>query len=141
MLGIKKRKIVNEEEIAKAITDTIDETEKETQMKINSAYLTIPGKYVTIVQNNIKKEIKDKFAGVSVKDVASALMQVKDIDLPDGQTIIDIVTDKFILDDGRRVDDPVGKLISWFAVDAQVILGEKEYIRDLTIYVKKLILT
>ena len=107
-------------------------------MKINSAYLTIPGKYVTIVQNNIKKEIKDKFAGVSVKDVTSALMQVKDIDLPEGQVIIDIVTDKFMLDDGRRVDDPVGNLISWFAVDAQVILGAKDYIRQMTNICKKI---
>ena len=106
-------------------------------MKINSAYLTIPGKYVTIVQNSIKKDIKDKFAGVSVKDVTAALMQVKDIDMPDGQTIIDIVTDKFILDDGRSVDDPVGNLVSSFTINAQVILGDKEYIKQLSSICKK----
>ena len=106
-------------------------------MKINSAYLTIPGKYVTIVQNSIKRDIKDKFAGVSLKDVTSALMQVKDIDIPDGKTIIDIVADKFILDDGRRVDDPIGNLISSFTVNAQVILGDKEYIKQISNICKK----
>ena len=106
-------------------------------MKINSAYLTIPGKYVTIVQNSIKKDIKDKFAGISVKDVTSALMQVKDIDIPDGQTIIDIVTDKFVLDDGRCVDDPVGNLVSSFVINGQVILGDKDYIKQLSNICKK----
>ena len=130
--GIKKSKIIDEDEIARAIAKTIEEAEKETELRINSAYLTIPGKYVTIVQNSVKKEIKDKYSGVSMKDVSSALMQVKDIDIPEGQNIIDIVTDKFILDDGRRVDDPVGNLVSSFTINAQVILGDREYIKQIS---------
>lgn len=130
--GIKKSKIINEEEIARAIAETIDNTEKEINIRINSAYLTIPGKYVTIVQNSIKKDIRDKYSGVSVKDVSTALMQIKDIDVPDGQTIIDIVTDKFILDDGRYVEDPVGNLVSSFAINAQVVLADREYIKQMS---------
>ena len=37
--------------------------------------VTIPGKYITIVQNSIVKEAKDKSAGISTKDVTSAIMQ------------------------------------------------------------------
>lgn len=58
--------------------------------------MTIPGKYVTIVQNSIIKEAKDKYAGISAKDVGVGLSQVKDIDVPEGKQIIDIVTDEFI---------------------------------------------
>ena len=129
--GIKKTKIINEEEISNAITKCIQSAEQEAQIKINSAYLTIAGKYVTIVQNSVTKTIKDKFAGISSKDVSAALMQVKDIDLPEGKSIIDIVTGKFILEDGRMVDDPVGNLVGTFTINAQVILGDKEYIRQL----------
>ena len=136
--GIKKTKIIDEDEIAKSIAETIDEIEEEINLRINSAYLTIPGKYVTIVQNNVKREIKDKYAGVSLKDVTAALMQVKDIDIPEGQAIIDIVTDKFILEDGRKVDDPVGNLVSSFTLNAQVILGDKSYIRQLYNIFKKI---
>ena len=135
--GIKKSKIINEDEIAKAIAETIDETEKEINLGINSAYVTVPGKYVTIVQNSIKKDIKDKYAGVSMKDVTSALMQVKDIDVPEGKNIIDIVTDKFILDDGRRVEDPVGNLVSSFTINAQIILGDRDYIKQLMAICRK----
>ena len=59
--GIKKAKIINEEEIVLSLAKTIKDAENETNLKINSAYTTIPGKYVTIVQNSITKEVKDKF--------------------------------------------------------------------------------
>ena len=51
--GLKKGKIINEEEIILSLAKTIKEAEDETNLKINSAYVTIPGKYVTIVQNSI----------------------------------------------------------------------------------------
>ena len=45
-LGMKKAKITDEEEIASAIRKTITEVENQVNIKINSAYVTIPGKYV-----------------------------------------------------------------------------------------------
>lgn len=65
--GLKKGKIVNEDDISLSISKVIKQAEEETELKINSAYVTIPGKYVTIVQNNVLKEVKDKFAGISRK--------------------------------------------------------------------------
>ena len=135
--GIKKGKIVNEDEIALSISKTIKNAEEETELKINSAYVTIPGKYVTIVQNSIQKEVKDKYAGVSIKDVQNAIMQVKDIDIPESKTLIDIVPDKIILDNGKIVSDPVGSLSSSFTINAQIILADKEYVRRLTTIFKK----
>lgn len=75
--------------------------EIDANLTINSTYITIPGKYVTIVQNSIVKEAKDRYAGISMKDVSSSIMQVSDIDIPEGKQIIDIVTDRFILENGK----------------------------------------
>ena len=50
--GMKKSKITDEEEIATAISKAISDVENTANMKIHSAYVTIPGKYVTIVQNS-----------------------------------------------------------------------------------------
>ena len=88
--GMKKSKITDENEIASAIEKTISEVEMQSNIKINSAYVTIPGKYVQIVQNSIVKEAKDKFAGITSKDVNSAMLQLRDIDLPEDKVIIDI---------------------------------------------------
>ena len=74
--GLKKGKIVNEEAICTSISETIKEAEDEVGFKINSAYLTIPGKYVTIVQNSILKEVKDKFTGITQKDLQNAVSYI-----------------------------------------------------------------
>ena len=136
--GIKKTKIIDEDEIGGAISRLIKEAETENELTINSAYLSIPGKYVTIVQNSILKEAKDKYAGISTKDVYTALSQVKDIDIPDGKQIIDIVTDEFILDNGKAVQDPVGSLASSFTVNAQVVLADKDYMKQLSNIFRKI---
>ena len=135
--GMRKSKITDEEEVASAIAKTIAEVEQVANLKINSAYVTILGKYVTIVQNSIVKEPKDKFAGISSKDVNSAIMQLKDIDIPDDKVVIDMVVSEFTIDNGRVVDDPVGMLSSTFTVKGQVILADKEYVRKITNIFKK----
>lgn len=135
--GMKKSKITDEEEVVAAISKTIAEVEEFANIKIHSAYVTIPGKYITIVQNSIVKEAKDKYAGISTKDVTSAIMQVKDIDIPDDKVLIDIVANEFSLDNGRIIDDPVGSLSSTFTVKGQVVLAEKAYIKQLTSIFKR----
>ena len=135
--GLKKGKIINEDEIILSLAKTIKDAEDETNLKINSAYVTIPGKYATIVQNSITKEAKDKYAGISVRDVQNAIMQVKDIEIPDGKTLIDVVPDKITLENGTIVADPVGNLSASFTISAQVILAEKDYVRQLHTIFKK----
>ncbi len=135
--GLQKGKIVNEDDISLSISKTIKKAEEDTELKISSAYVTIPGKYVTIVQNSIVKEVKDKFAGVSQKDVQNAIMQVKDIDIPENQIIVDMVIDSIILDNGNIVNDPVGSFSSNFTVNAEIILANKEYVRKISNIFKK----
>ena len=136
-IGVKKSKIINENEVAMSIAKTINDAEEEANLRINSAYVTIPGKYVTIVQNSVVKEIKDKFSGISIKDVNSALMQVKDIELPDNKTIIDIIPEQFKLADGSIVSDPIGCLSESFTVNAELILADKDYVKQLHQIFKK----
>ncbi len=135
--GLKKGKIVNEDDISLSISKTIKEAEEETGLKISSAYVTIPGKYVTIVQNSVVKEVKDRFAGIAQKDLQNAIMQVKDIEIPDNKVIVDMLIDEVLLDNGKVVTDPVGNLSTSFTINAQVILAEKEHVRKLTGILKK----
>ncbi|MCI9087800.1 MAG: cell division protein FtsA [Clostridia bacterium] len=135
--GIQKGKIINENEIASCINKLIKEAETDANLKINSAYVTIPGKYITIVQNSISKEAKDKYAGISAKDVIATIMQAKDIDVPEGKQIIDIVENQFILENGKKVSDPIGNLSGSFTLKAQVILADKDYMRQIASIFRK----
>ena len=135
--GIKKTKIINEEEVSNSLVKVLDKIEDESGLRVNSAYVTIPGKYTTIVPNSITKEARDKYSGISLRDVQTAIMQVKDIDIPEGKVSIDIVPDKFILDTGKTTEDPVGSLSSSFTLKAQIILADKEYVRQISSIFKK----
>ena len=136
-LGIKKTKIINEEEVAKSIREAIEEAENLAELKINSSYTTIPGTYVTIVQNSITKEVKDKYAGISVKDVSTGINQVKDIEIPDDKVSIDVFPSQFTLENGKVIEDPVGNISGSFSVKGQVMLADKEYVKQLTSVFKK----
>lgn len=135
--GLKRGKIVDEDDISLSISKTISQAQEETGLKISSAYVTIPGKYITIVQNSINKEVKDKFTGITAKDLQNAILQIKDIEIPENQILIDISVNQVVLDNGKVVIDPVGNLASSFMIDAEVILAQKEYIRKLTSIFKK----
>lgn len=135
--GISKGQIIDDDAISIAISKTIREAEEIANFKINSAYITIPGKYTTIVQNSIVKDAKDKFEGVSAKDVLAALNLVKEIEMPDDQILIDIIPDKFILEDGKTVDDPIGSYTSSFTLMAQLILADKSYVKKITSICRK----
>lgn len=135
--GIQKGQIIDEEQIVNAIKQNIGEIEELANIKINSAYTTIPGKYVTIIQNSVFKETRDKYAGISLKDVTNSIMQVRDIEIPEDEVLIDIVPNKFILEDGSVMEDPIGRLSASFTLDAQLILAKKDYVKKLTSIFRK----
>lgn len=135
--GIARGQIINDDAISNAIENTIKEAEEFANFKINSAYITIPGRYVTLVNNSIEKEIKDRFDGITQKDVNSAISMIKEIEIPDSEVMIDIVPDKFVLDDGKIVESPVGSYCSRFTLMAQLILADKAYVKRITNICKK----
>ena len=129
--GIQKGKIIDESALADSIAEAVSTIEKENNISINSAYITIPGKYVTIVQNSITKEAKDKYSGISSKDVASAISQAKEVEIPEDKQFIDILAENFVLDDGRITDDPIGAFSESFTLNAQVLLADREFIKSI----------
>ena len=136
--GMQKSKIINELDIIEAVNKAIKDAEEEADIKINSAYTTIPGKYVTIVQNSITKEVKDKYAGISVRDVASGINLVRDIEIPEDKVLIDIVPSEFILDNGKVVEDPIGSISSSYTLNGQVVLADRDYVKQITSIFKKI---
>ncbi len=135
--GIQKGKIINESALAETIRKIVGDAEKEMDIKINSAYITIPGKYAKIIQNSVTKECKDKYSGISTRDVLTALLAAKAVEIPEGSQIIDIVTNDFVLDDGKEVKNPVGSFATSFTLDCQIILGDEDYLKILRNVFKK----
>ncbi len=135
--GIARGQIVDEEAISEAIAKTIREAEEIADFKISSAYITISGRYTTIVQNSVVKDVKDRIEGVSQKDITNALGAIRDIEIPDSDTCIDVIPDKFVLEDGTSTDNPMGEHCSSFTLYAQIVLADKGYVKKITNICKK----
>ena len=135
--GIQKGNIVDEGRLAESISNAVKEAEKQMNMNINSAYITIPGDKVQIIQNSVTKEAKDKYSGISSRDVSNALMQAKDVDIPEGKQLIDVIINNFILEGGKTIQNPIGAFSEKFTLNAQIILADKEYIRTISSIFRK----
>lgn len=135
--GIEKGQIVDEEAVADSIRTCIKDIEKELNKKIKSSYVTIPSSYVTIVQNSVEKDTKDKYSGITQKDIQAIFNQIRGVDIPNDSQIIDVLFNDFELDNGKKVKDPVGEFSSKYKVETQIILGKKDYLKKLYNVLKK----
>ena len=51
--------------------------------------------------------------------------------------LIDIIENQFVLENGRVVSDPIGNLSGSFTLKAEVILADKDYMKQIASIFKK----
>ena len=80
--GIEKGKIVDENALADSIAECISDVENDLNKVIKSAYITIPSSYITIIQKRVEKTTKDKYSGISQKDLQPVFSQIRNTEIP-----------------------------------------------------------
>lgn len=114
-----------------AVIEILDEVEGKTNLHISSLYISIPGKVTKILQNSVQKETKEKLNAISSKEVVETILKATDISKEDTYTEIDIIPDRFALDNDLIVKDPTGKFSSKMTMYSQIILAKTEYLLNL----------
>lgn len=127
----------NEEELVPALIDVLTEAENKSDLKIESAYVTIPGEISNVVHTQIEKVTKDKNVGITIEDVVGAIIEAGTITVSPAETIIDIIPDKFLLDNGLMYSNPIGKKSNNLKLLAEVVTANTEYIRKMQRVFKK----
>ena len=134
--GIKKGKIVSTDAVARAIRFAVSDIEATQDFIIKSAYVNIIGKYVSIFKTKYGIKLEDKYAGVTQKNIDTLIRNVGDIEIPDGQQIIDIVPSKFITD-SRVTDDPIGIFTDTLEAEFDVIIADKSAVKNIGMAMQK----
>lgn len=134
--GFKKGKIVSTDAVARAIRFAISDIESLHDFTIKSAYVNIVGKYVTIFKTKHSIQLKDKYDGVTQKNIDELIQSVGQIELPEGQQIIDIVPARFITDT-KVTDDPIGIFTNTLSAELDVVLADKQAIKTIGIAMQK----
>jgi cell division protein FtsA len=122
--GVKKGIIVDIENTANAIRNSVQEAETMANLKVGSAYINIMGLHLSIVNNRVAVNIVNENREITKKDVEKAYHSVKDIPIKDDRQIIDIITRQYIIDGYDEIVDPVGMVGVKFEVDADIITGK-----------------
>ena len=134
--GFKKGNYDSTDSIARAIRFAISDIEERHDYTIKSAYVNILGKYVEVYNTKYGIELKDKYEGVTQKDIDEIISSVALAELPEGFQIIDIVPNKFVTDT-KVVADPIGIYTKTLSADLDVIVAEKNIVKTISLAMKK----
>lgn len=109
------------------LEEIVKEAEETVGMKINSAYVNIPGEYTSIIHKEYKKDTKDKMSRISLEDIVTTIIDASGTEVARDKIIIDIVPDKFLLDNNVMVKEPLHKKSETLTLLAQIIVADKKY--------------
>ena len=121
----------DESNLISILSEVVEEAEKISKLKINSAYVSLPGDKFQILQKQATKTISNKEQKVTENDIISTILDVGKSEVDPGSTIIDIIPDVFELETGEMVKDPTNRKSSKITLYAQAIIARKSYINEL----------
>ena len=85
----------DESNLISILSEVVEEAEKISKLKINSAYVSLPGDKLQILQKQATKAISNKEQKVTENDIISTILDVGKSEVDPGSTIIDIIPDVF----------------------------------------------
>ncbi len=129
--GIRKGVVVNVNEVAAAVADSIQRAERTSGYEIASAYVGLAGAHINAVNSRGVVAISRGERGIRPVDVERALESARAIDIPHNREILHIIPRGFSVDGDDGVRDPVGMQAYRLEVEAHIVTGSTSSIRNL----------
>lgn len=130
-VGIRRGVIVNIEEAAKCIANTIHSAELVSGIKINGVYTNIGGAHVFCASSRGLVSVSRADGSISEEDVERVLLAAKTISLSSNKEIIGVYPREFIVDGEGGVKDAVGMRGVRLESDAIILAGFAPYLKNL----------
>jgi cell division protein FtsA len=129
--GIRKGIVVNVNEVAASITESIQRAERTSGYEIVSAYVGLAGAHINAMNSRGVVAISRGERGIRPIDVERVLESARAIDIPHNREILHIVPRGYAVDGDEGVRDPVGMQAYRLEVEAHIITGATSSIRNL----------
>lgn len=121
--GIKKGLIVDLDNVAKAIKESITIAEKTAGVKVTTINIAISGLHTTLVPAKGIISFDGNMKEITVDDVTRVLKEAKNFELPQDRQVVDVIPNQFLIDGYDEIVDPIGMMGAVLEVDADVVLG------------------
>lgn len=130
--GIKKGRIINKEGVSKSIINAITEAEETSGLYINSSYVNIKGMNTRIEKIKYKGKVEKPDDGMSYNDIYNVFEQIQ-LSIPKGpnEQVIDIIPFFYTVNEREYKEEPIGAFCKEFIIDADVVVANGEYLKDL----------
>lgn len=122
---------IKKENIKKELATILKKVENKYKLNIGSCYVTVPGIYVDVQPKENVVTINNPIKGVTDEDIIKAIEDARKTSPKALYTDIEIVPYKYILDNGKYVNNAIGRHTNSLVMLSQIIYAKNEYIDDI----------
>jgi cell division protein FtsA len=123
--GIVRGEIRNTEYLSKALKEAIDTIEGELGITIREVCAGVSGQHIKTVRHAGYIFIENSDGEVRAADVQRLNASMNNIQLPVGETIVDILPQEYRLDDEPDVREPAGMIGNKLEASFHIVVGDK----------------
>ena len=127
--GLKKGVVVNIGQTVHSIKMAVKEAELMSGFTIGSAYVGISGSHIHSM--NSPGAVPIKRGVVRAQDITNAIEAAQAVQLPEGQHILHVLPQYFVVDGQERINDPLGMHGVRLEVLTHIITGSTSSVADL----------
>ena len=121
--GVRKGLIVDIEGVAAAISGAVRQVETAAGARIASAYVNVMGLHVDVFANRASTAVAGENREISRSDVERLMYSIRNIEIPGGAQIIDVIPRQFIIDGYNGITEPLGMIGANVELEADVVVG------------------
>ncbi len=136
--GIRRGVIVDNEEVMKSITDSVEKAERMAGVKVKKAIISIGGPEINFQLAKGVVAVGRADGEVTENDIQRAIGEVQAAILPINREIIHIVPQGYRLDDQDNIKDPMGMKGVRLEINALLIEGSSANIKNIIKNVEQL---
>lgn len=129
--GVKKGIVVDIDKTSESIKNCISSLERMIDIKINEAYISLPGGISELIWNKGVIAVSSEDREIRYNDVKRVLKAAKIITIPNDKEVIGVIPEQYIIDGYDNIKDPIGMNGLRLEVDAQIILARSTIINNI----------
>lgn len=129
--GLKKGIIIDIDDSAKAVRNSIEQAERMSGMEIKSAFINIAGGQTTLIGNKGVIAVSGNDREITAEDVERVMQEVSVVNIPIDREVIGVIPLQFMVDGYENIKDPIGMIGVRLEVHASVITAASASIQNL----------
>ena len=130
-LGFRKGQIVNLEQAASTIVQSIESAERMAGFQINSASVCLSAPYIESINSHGVVAISSPNNEIETADIDRVVEAAKAVAIPNGKEIIHIIPIRYTVDGQEGVIDPIGMNGVRLEVESHIIIASTPSLKNL----------